>query len=308
MRTWILGTGYTGHRLAVDLRVSGHEVLGTARRSRSENDRPYPHYGFDLKAPGAARKVLERAGWADGSPFGLVFLAGPPPGTSVEAGVRMMEDFVSVLPFERLRNFVYVSSTSVYGDAGGDWVDESSPLDPVSRSGELKVRCERLLRDRLEPNVPVLRVRPGGIYGPGRNGPDRYLADDYTLVGGGEKWTNRIHVVDLVRLLARLASREESVVLNAVDGRPVRLHRMVEFLYREAGRDPEDIVNLSWEEARDRFSEMRLGLLKPQKRVSARNLRRTLDFSFRYPNVYRGLNALMGNRPGAAASTPEGRT
>lgn len=292
MRVLVLGAGYTGHRLAVDLTVSGHEVLATSRDPGASSP-SYPLEAFELHHPDRLSAVLEDHAWTDRS-FGVVFTAGPPLRDSVDGSLRLFEDFLDVLPVSRITSFVYLSSTSVYGDTGGSWVDESGSLNPVSRSGTLKVRCEETLADRLGSRVPVLRVRPGGIYGPGRNGPDRYLDPDYRLVGGGEKWTNRIHVLDLVRILARTVEARASGVLNAVDGRPVRLRQLVEFLYRETGRDPEAIRSISWEEAEARYSEVRLGLLKPQKRVAARRLRESCEFRFRYPNVFEGMRPLLG--------------
>lgn len=293
MRVLIVGAGYTGHRLAVDLTASGREVLAT-RRSPDTAGTPYPLEAYDLARPERLRTILSDAGWEAGS-FGVVFTAGPSLGDSIEESLGLLSGFVEELMGHDPRNVVYLSSTSVYGDADGEWVDESSPLDPVSRSGELKVRCERMLEDRLPGGVPLIRVRPGGIYGPGRNGARRYLDPEYRLVGEGDKWTNRIHVVDLVRALARLAHHDRSTVLNLVDGRPLRLRTLVAFLYRETGRDPENIRRISWEEARERYSEMRLGLLRPSKRVSSDKLRSELNFTFRYPDVRIGLRELLGS-------------
>ncbi len=291
MRVLIVGAGYTGHRLAVDLQASGHDVLATARGPRNVRV-PYELEKFDLNHSARLGDILKDHGW-QGEGFRVVFTAGPPLEDSIEESLGLLSDFVGELMAYDLRNFVYISSTSVYGDADGAWVDETSPLDPVSRSGELKVRCERMLEDRLSGEVPLIRVRPGGIYGPGRNGARRYLDPDYRLVGEGDKWTNRIHVVDLVRALARLAHHDRSTVLNLVDGRPLRLRTLVAFLYRATGRDPEDIRRISWKQAREQYSEMRLGLLHPSKRVSSEKLRREWDFTFRYPDVRCGLRELL---------------
>lgn len=291
MNVLVVGAGYTGHRLALDLRASGAAVVGTRRRGEGAGE-PYPIYGYDLNRPGTLEGILEDCGWRQ-SRFSVVLAAGPPLRDSVDESLARLEGFLEVLPVPRLERLIYISSTSVYGDADGDWVDESSPLDPVSRSGELKVLCEEMLEDHLGSDAPLIRVRPGGIYGPGRNGPDRYLDSDYTLVGKGNKWTNRIHVVDLVRVLARTLTQEAPDVLNAVDGRPVRLRELVEYLYRETGRDPARIERISWAEAERRYSEMRLGLLKPSKRVSSRRLRERYGFRFLYPDVLEGMRSLL---------------
>lgn len=286
----VLGAGYTGHRLAVDLVASGHQVLATAREPEGLRA-PYPTSSFDLRRPGRLVPLLAEHGWRDRA-VRIVFTPGPPLEGSVEESLDLFRRFLDVLGELRLVNFVYISSTSVYGDAGGEWVDESSRVDPVSRSGKLKVRSEKLLVDRLGPEVPVIHVRPGGIYGPGRNAVERYLDPGYRRVGEGRKWTNRIHVVDLARILVRQVAREEPDVVNAVDGRPVRLRDLVAFVYRRTGRDPDTVPTLSWKEAEEEFSEMRLGLLKPSKRVRPARLQAS-GFTFRFPTVYEGLEPLL---------------
>lgn len=293
MKVLVLGLGYTGKRLADILLEEGHDVVGTTtdvepfEGSRWERIiRPF------RLGEGRLSTLLEEVGWTEGEPISLVFTAGPPRFDDLDQSVELLRDFVCQLPEARFRNFVYLGSTSVYGDRNGGWVDEAAELDPISRSGHLKMRSERLLRDELDDAAPIL-VRPGGIYGPGRNAGKRYLSDDYELVGDGEKWTNRIHVEDLARICRLSCELEEPETLNAVDGNPVRLRELVEFLYEQTGRDPEDITYISWKEAERKYSEMKLGLLKPSKRVSARRLREKYDFTFRYPTVYDGLEELL---------------
>lgn len=293
-RSLILGAGYTGDRMARLLADNSWEVLGTRTDPSTREQQAFPGHlhGFQLGQDDPAL-LLEKATWNNGPGISLVFTAGPPRKKPIQNSLDLLEDFVESLPKDRFRNFVYLSSTSVYGDCNGDWVDETDALDPISSSGRLKTQSEQLLRDRLEPDVPVVVLRPGGIYGPGRNADDRYLDDDYELVNGGRKWTNRIHVEDLARICALSSEIEESETMNAVDGNPVRLGEMVEFLYEESGKDPETIKNISWEEAEAKYSEMKLGLLKTSKRVSAEKLGEKYDFEFQYPIVYDGLRELM---------------
>jgi nucleoside-diphosphate-sugar epimerase len=297
MRSVILGAGYTGQRLGKILVEDGWEVLGTKRTPDETDERTFAGelHSYHL-GKNNLRTLLENVGWSNGTEFPLVFTAGPPRRDSLQESLDLLEEFVESLPRNLCRNFVYLSSTSVYGDRNGEWVDETAERNPISSSGRLKVRAEELLRDRLEPTVPVVVLRPGGIYGPGRNAGERYLSDDYELVNGGRKWTNRIHVRDLARICARACEINRSETINAVDGNPVRLGELVEFLYEQAGKDPETITNISWEEAEAKYSEMKLGLLKTSKRVSADKLREEYNFEFVYPTVYDGLKELESNR------------
>lgn len=293
MRVLVLGLGYTGKPLSDILLEEGHDVTGTTTGvekfdgTRWESIVREFRLGEDRLNP-----LLEDLGWEDGEPISLVFTAGPPRMEDLDESLKLLRDFLGQLPEDRFRNVVYLGSTSVYGDRDGGWVDETAELDPISRSGHLKMRSEELLVEELDKIAPIL-VRPGGIYGPGQNSGERYLSDDYELVGDGDKWTNRIHVEDLARICRLGCELDEPETLNAVDGNPVRLRELVEFLYEETGRDPEDITYISWEEAEEKYSEMKLGLLKPSKRVSARRLREKYDFTFRHPVVYDGLEELL---------------
>ncbi len=292
-----MGAGYTGSRLGEILLEEGWDVVGTRTDPDPEQKRNFPgqlrrfRLGEDILS-----LLLEEIDWSSGSGISLIFTAGPPRMKPIQRSLDLIEDFVETLPADRFRNFIYLSSTSVYGDRDGKWVDEEDDLDPISSSGRLKTQSEQLLRDRLEPDVPVINLRPGGIYGPGRNAGDRYLSDDYELVDGGQKWTNRIHVRDLARICALACEIDQSETINAVDGNPVRLGDLVEFLYEQAGKDPDTITNITWDEAEEKYSEMKLGLLKTSKRVSAEKLRKQYDFEFVYPTVYDGLktNSLEG--------------
>ncbi len=296
MRSLILGAGYTGDRLANRLVESGWDVLGTQTNPDNPDSETFAGTLSRFRlGEDKITSLLEKVSWSTGPEISLAFTAGPPRMKPIQQSLDLLGSFIDSLPKERFRNFVYLSSTSVYGDRNGEWVDETTQLDPISSSGRLKLQSEQLLRDRLEPEVPVILLRPGGIYGPGRNAGERYLDDDYELVNGGQKWTNRIHVQDLARICALASKIDESETINAVDGNPVRLGEMVEFLYEQAEKDPNTIKDISWDEAEEKYSEMKLGLLKTSKRVSAQKLREKYDFEFLYPTVYDGLEELMSN-------------
>lgn len=284
--TLIIGAGYTGEPLGTYFASRGETVVGT--RTEAERDSAFPIREYRLGESDQLSSVLD----ALPDRFRCVFTAGPPRMDSNETSLELFESFLESLPLDRLENFLFLSSTSVYGDASGDWVTEAVAPDPISQSGRLKRDAEQLAEKVLEPDVPVIHARIGGIYGPGRNPAERYLSEDYRLVGDGEKYSNRIHRDDLVRALAILSRRTTSDVVNLTDRKPVPLREILEFLYRETGRDPTEIQTISWEEAERRYSEMRLGLLKPQKKVSSQKLREDVGFEYRYPTAFHGFRSL----------------
>ena len=96
---------------------------------------------------------------------------------------------------------VFVSSTGVYGQDAGEWVDESSPTEPEHFSGIKLLEGERLC---LQGVFPATAVRFGGIYGPGRNRLVRQVRDGATCVDRPPRYTNRIHRDDCARVLRHL--------------------------------------------------------------------------------------------------------
>lgn len=284
--TLIVGAGYTGQPLGEYLAACSEDVIGT--RTDPAGDDLFPVLPYRLGEPDQLSDVLDELR----GPFRCVFTAGPPRTERNEQSLEQFRTFLEELPADRLETFLFLSSTSVYGDADGEWVTETSAVEPVSQSGRLKRDAEQLAEDVLEPDVPVVHARIGGIYGPGRNPAQRYLSEDYRLVGDGEKFSNRIHRDDLVRALAILSRRQTSGIVNLTDRKPVPLRDILGFLYRETGRDPENIRTISWEEAEQRYSEMRLGLLKPQKKVSSRKLREDIGFEYDYPTAFHGFRSL----------------
>jgi nucleoside-diphosphate-sugar epimerase len=115
------------------------------------------------------------------------------------------------------RRFTFVSSTSVYGQTDGSWVDESSPTEPIEESGRVVREAEGLVRSRL-PFATILRF--AGIYGPGRILRKAALLAGDALLGDAGKWLNLIHVDDGATAV-RLAEKVTGETINIADDEPV---------------------------------------------------------------------------------------
>ncbi len=198
-------------------------------------------------------------------------------------------------------SFVYASSTSVYGDRGGAWVDETTAVRPEGASAEARHQAERLVAGAAGTGrVPTRICRISGIYGPGRTLRRALERGDYLLIRGGDKWVNRIHVDDLVSGLVA-ASRMGSVgeVYNLVDDEP---HRSSEFALLAA--ELHGLPAPEWvdeEVARARYGDSRLRRKLQNKRVRNRLLKEALRVELEYPNYRVGLPAAVrreGEPPG----------
>jgi nucleoside-diphosphate-sugar epimerase len=183
----IIGCGYLGRRVAARWLAAGRRVAALTRR----NGHTLSALGLDtivgdvldpnsLRHLPPAPVVLYAVGYDRGG------------GQTMRAAyVDGLGHVLDVLPPPR--RFLYVSSTGVYGQTNGGWVDELSSTEPVEESGRVVLEAERLLRARL-PDAVILRF--AGIYGPDRLLRRQPLLKGEPLVGDPEKWLNLIHVTD----------------------------------------------------------------------------------------------------------------
>ncbi len=275
MRALIAGCGYVGSMLAQQLVADGAQVFGLARRPAGLPAGVEP-LAADLGDP-ASLGVLPES-------LELVFYAASAGARDPAAYERAYVLGVSNL-LERLashqtpRRFFLVSSTGVYGQHHGEWVDEESPTTPVRFTGHALLKGERLA---LEAPFPTTVVRFGGIYGPGRTslvdrvraGQARWRPDHYT---------NRIHRDDCAGALHHLASLEAPAQLYlGVDDEPTLERDVQLWLAERLGSESPPVAG-----PRD---GTRAG--PGSKRCSNARLR-AVGYRFRYPSFRQGYEELL---------------
>ena len=230
--TLIVGAGYIGSALADALR--GHGRVVTLRRSPAA-------------VPDTGLKTLQ----ADVSrPFDLpalprldavVYLVGADARTpqayhdAYEAGPAQLLAALARAG-QQPRRLIYASSISVYGQADGETLDESSPTEPRLFSGRAVLAGERLL---AAGPWPVTRVRFAGIYGPLRDSFVRGVLAGTTGPTEANPHTNRIHRDDCVGVLQRLLEIDTAPpIVLASDPAPTRRNEVIRWLARRAGVEP----------------------------------------------------------------------
>lgn len=185
----------------------------------------------------------------------------------------------------------YLSTTGVYGDHQGGWVDETTPLTPAGRRGERRVTAERqwleLFADRLEISVQLFRL--AGIYGPGRS-QFRAVREGTArrLVKPGQVFS-RIHVDDIAQVLkASIERPRDGAAYNLCDDEPAPPQDVVAFAAELLGIDPPPEV--AFEDAE--LSPMARSFYGESKRVSNTLIKEELGVRLRYPNYRDGLRAV----------------
>lgn len=239
MNIAIVGCGYLGTQLGLQLAGAGHRVIGV-RRSLAEAD-PLQARGIEFvegdvtrreSLVGALREAELVVNAVSSSRGGLE--------TYREVYWQGTQNLLGVLQSEgRCRRYLHVSSTSVYAQCDGSWVDETSEACGASETSRVLVETEQWVLEavkRLEQGGVV--VRAAGIYGPGRGHLfQRYLAGEATMAMGGAQWINMVHVDDLARACAfLLTSVQESGVFNVVDNEPVTHEVFFRWLSGRLGR------------------------------------------------------------------------
>jgi len=188
----------------------------------------------------------------------------------------------------------YLSTTAVYGDRGGDWVDESAPPSPSTERGRRRVAAERAWQTLAAENgLPLHIFRLAGIYGPGRGPLESLKSGRGRRVIKKNQVFNRIHVEDIaVALSASIAKPEPGEIYNLCDDLPAAPQDVVAFGSELLGLPPPKEVPFE----RADMSPMARSFYGESKRVSNAKIKRQLGFSPTYPDYESGLASLVGKR------------
>jgi nucleoside-diphosphate-sugar epimerase len=285
MRVLIVGCGYVGLPLGVELVKQGHEVFGLRRSPGGEAEMT----GAGLKPLIADITRPEELSKLPGPFDWVVNTVSSSKGGEEEyrqvylQGTRHLIEWLAVTS---LKKFVYTSSTSVYGQTDGSVVKESSPTEPVSATSQLLVETEKLLVDAVVTRkFPAVILRVAGIYGPDRGHLFlQYLRDEARIAGKGERVLNMIHRDDLVSaIIAALKNGRTGEVYNAVDDEPVAQIHFFRWLSETLGKWMPPFATEVENTARKR------GLTN--KKISNRKLKMELGVALKYPTFRQGYTA-----------------
>ncbi len=184
----------------------------------------------------------------------------------------------------------YLSTTGVYGDRGGDWVDEDSPLEPNTARGYRRLEAERSwMKLHINHGLLVHLFRLAGIYGPGRNQLISVLNGSAKRIIKAGQIFSRIHVDDIAGVLAAsMAKPNPGRAYNVCDDEPCPPQEVVEYAANLLGMPvPPEIP---FEQAE--LSPMAKSFYADSKRVSNKRIKNELGYKLLYPNYRDGLSAL----------------
>ena len=262
MRLFVFGLGYTGSRLEAAVRTRGGIVSGTGSAGIAFDD--------DAQVRGALAGASH-------------IVSTVPPGPSGDAVLLRYGAWLGG------KWLGYLSSTGVYGDTGGAWVDESAPLQgrrPARNAADLAWQAEGARIFRLP-----------GIYGPGRSALERVAEGKAHRMAMPDQVFSRVHVDDIVSGV--IAGFEAAAgIFNLADDLPCSQDRVVEAAARLLGLPAPPLVSI------DSLSSAARDFYAENRRVANGKARRVLGWSPAYPDFVTGLRALSATISPISTSTP----
>jgi len=286
-RVLIIGCGYVGLPLGAELARQGHEVFGLRRTTSAAAALHAVGITLlpgDITQPETLQMISQPFDWVvncaasgggDAAAYRQLYLQ----------GTRNVLAWLATRP---LLKYVYTSSTSVYGQDDGSWVDESSAAEPSTDTGRILVETESLLRTAAdERNFPAVILRLAGIYGPERGyWFKQLLQGEARISGDGKRSLNMIHRDDVVGcIIAALRQAQAGGIYNAIDDEPVTQVEFFRWLCNRLNKPMPPCVSPNTE------SEGKRGVT--DKKVSNHKLKRELGYRFKFANFREGYAAEM---------------
>lgn len=187
----------------------------------------------------------------------------------------------------------YISTTGVYGDTKGEWVDEESPINPSNPFAKRRILAEQQWHDLCEKyNIPLVIFRVSGIYGPGRSSIETLLADKAHIIDKPDQVFSRIHIDDIAHIVHESIEQPEKYqVYNLADDYPCNPKEVTEFACSLINIAPPQPVKL--EDAN--LSEMGKVFYSECKRVSNKKVKDRFKIKLKYPTYKEGLVGIMNS-------------
>lgn len=287
---FIIGYGYTGARVAERWMERGAKVRALVRRPIRVTEHMHPRlelFRGDLDRP-STLPVGAMAGTR------LYYFAPPPGSGGVDTRTR---DFVEALTGPPGK-IVLISTTGIYGDCGGEWLDESRPPNPGTDRARRRLDAERNLSAYLaRHDVPLVILRVAGIYGPGRL-PEKRLREQTPMPAAADcGYTNRIHIDDLVEICVQAMARPDVTgVFNVSDGAPGTMREYFDLVADALGY--ERLPVLAREHMAATLNARMMAYLGESRRIDNSRILKALGLSLRHPDLKTALAAIRTEQPG----------
>jgi nucleoside-diphosphate-sugar epimerase len=280
LKLFCFGMGFTARQIAADF--PDWKILGTGRSPTGDAATgEIPLYPF--------RRDCPVANFADMAKDVSHILLSVPPDDLGDPVCDVMAEQIAGLP--ALKWIGYLSTTGVYGDLQGAWVDEHSPCNPSGVRGRRRMQAEAAWLNLYEKkNLPLHIFRLPGIYGPDRNQLVSLKSGKARRIVKPGQVFSRIHVADLASILmASMRNPNPGQIYNVADDEPAPPEDVVTFAAELLGVPPPSLQDFETAE----LSPMARSFYADSKRVSNVKIKSELGVSLKYPTYKEGLAALL---------------
>lgn len=280
----IIGCGDIGVRVGQQLQAR-HRITGIVRSA--ESAAKLASYGFnsaifDLDQPSFTLPTI---------PEGSLIFYFAPPTADGEQDLRM-KNFLSTLESSSSTpaRIIYISTTAIYADSKGEWINEQTPTQPSHSRGKRRLDAEQQLIEfqRHHPvSISILRV--SGIYSAKRLPFRQIKARQPILQLEIAPYSNRIHADDLANICiaAALNTSKSNAIFNVSDGNPGSISQYFKEVALTFNLQPPP--EISWEDAQKTLSPSMLSYLRESKRIDNRLMKHELGMTLSYPTLTLGL-------------------
>jgi nucleoside-diphosphate-sugar epimerase len=285
MTKLIFGCGYLGERVARRWRDAGDDVL-IVTRSRERAD------AFERDGYGAIVADVTQRQTLDGLPAAgtVLFAVGfdrSAGGSIEEVYAGGMKNVLAALTSD-VGRFIYISTTGVYGNAGGEWVDEDTPPDPRRDGGRASLAAEHALAESPFA-ARGIALRLAGIYGPGRIPFLDKLRAGEPIPAVSTGFINLIHVEDAATVAVAASDHAlKRPVYCVSDGHPVERGEYYREVARLIGAAPPTFVTPD-------LNSPRAARAEADRRVKNARMLADLGVTLQYPDYRAGLAAILAN-------------
>ncbi|KAM0831316.1 hypothetical protein ACQ4PT_065614 [Festuca glaucescens] len=282
----VLGTGFVGRYVSERLLAQGWQVPGTCTSAAKKME-----LGMNASIFDATRSNLANLHAMQDATHLLISVP-PIPGVG-DPLLSSHADLQRTLTDGNLQWLCYLSSTGVYGDCGGAWVDEDRVVNPNKESSKLRYAAEEGWLDLVDDlDLSAFVRRLGGIYGPGRSALDtiakRKSLSRTQKLRESKQYTARIHVADIYQaILASMGVRSARKIYNVVDDDPAP--RAEVFAFAQSlieKRYPDLATDSAGPDSQDR-------IIAGEKRVSNARLKEELGVRLVHPSYRSGLQSIL---------------
>lgn len=275
------GLGYSALHVADRLLAAGWRVSGTCRSAEKQ---------AELRARGIEAHLFDRERPLSDLPRLLAdvtdLLASVPPDAAGDPVIDRHGAEIAAAAL-RLSWIGYLSTTGVYGDCGGAWVDETSPLRPSGERGLRRLKAEQAW---LALPQPAHLFRLAGIYGPGSSALDAVRTGRARRVVKAGQVFSRIHVSDIAAtVIASMARPDPGAAYNVCDDDPAPPADIVTYACSLLGVEPPPIVDYEMAD----LSPMARSFYDDNKRVDNARMKRELGVTLAFPDYRIGLKSLF---------------